>query len=104
MHGQRRHRHSELPMHQIPVENIAAVYNQAGEDYVAYADGDPERLFSFEGLHAYADRRLWSLLETKLSNLRATGASSVARLRTPAAHLSRPAGTAAGADFAPPAI
>ena len=42
MHGQRRHRHSELPTHQIPVENIAAVYNQAGEDYVAYADGDPE--------------------------------------------------------------
>jgi SAM-dependent methyltransferase len=80
MHVQRRHRHSELPTHQIPVENIAAVYNQAGEDYVTYADGDPERLFSFEGLHAYADRRLWSLLETKLSDLRATGASTVSVL------------------------
>jgi SAM-dependent methyltransferase len=80
MRGQRKHRHSELPTHQIPVENIAAVYNQAGDDYVAYADGDPEHLFSFEGLHAYADRRLWSLLETKLNDLRATGATSVSLL------------------------
>jgi SAM-dependent methyltransferase len=80
MRGQHRHRHRDLPTEPIPVENIAAVYNQAGDDYIAYADGDPEHLFSFEGLHAYADRRLWSLLETKLNDLRATGASSVSLL------------------------
>jgi len=60
--------------------NAAAAYNQAGDDYVAYADGDPEHLFSFDGLHAYADRRLWSLLETKLNNLRATGVTSISVL------------------------
>jgi hypothetical protein len=56
---------------------IAAVYNQAGDDYVAYADGDPERLFCFDGLHGYADRCLWSLIEKKLDDLRTAGASSV---------------------------
>jgi SAM-dependent methyltransferase len=75
--GQRRHHHSDQPMHQTPAESIAAAYNRAGDEYGAYADGDPERLFSFEGLHAYADRCLWSLLEAKLSDLRATGALSV---------------------------
>lgn len=57
--------------------NIAAIYNQAGDDYLAYADGDPTQLFAFDGLHAYADRRLWSLLESKLVDLRNSGASSV---------------------------
>ena len=57
--------------------NVAAVYNQAGYDYVAYADGDPERLFCFDGLHGYADRRLWALVEKKLDDLRTAGASSV---------------------------
>ena len=61
----------------ISSRHVAAVYNQAGDDYVAYADGDPERLFCFEGLHAYADRQLWSILEKKLDDLRAAGASSV---------------------------
>ena len=58
-------------------ENIATVYDEAGDDYVAYADGDPYNLFAFEGAHAYADRRLWALLETKLNALRTSGASSV---------------------------
>jgi SAM-dependent methyltransferase len=40
-------------------------------------DGDPTHLFEFDGLHAYADRRLWTLLDTKLTELRATGASSI---------------------------
>jgi SAM-dependent methyltransferase len=57
--------------------NVAAAYNQAGGDYVAYADGDPTRLYAFDGLHAYADRHLWTLLEAKLTGLRATGASSI---------------------------
>ena len=56
---------------------VAAAYNQAGGDYVAYADGDPTHLFEFDGLHAYADRRLWTLLDAKLTDLRATSASSI---------------------------
>jgi SAM-dependent methyltransferase len=77
MHGHRRPLDAVLPIHRRPVENIAAVYNRAGDGYVAYADGDPERLFAFEGLHAYADRCVWALLATKLTELRATGANSV---------------------------
>jgi SAM-dependent methyltransferase len=77
MHGQRKPLGAVLPMRVPAVESVAAVYNRAGDGYVAYADGDPGRLFAFEGLHAYADRRLWSLLEGKLNELRATGATSV---------------------------
>jgi len=60
--------------------NVAAAYNQAGGDYVAYAEGDPTRLYAFDGLHAYADWHLWTVLEAKLNDLRATGASSIAIL------------------------
>jgi len=59
------------------MDDVANVYNQAGDDYVSYADGDPSQPFTFEGLHAYADRCVWTTLETKLTDLRATGASSV---------------------------
>lgn len=61
-------------------ENIAAIYNDAGNDYIAYADGDPASLFSFEGLHGYADRQIWLVLLRKLTDLRALGASSVSIL------------------------
>ena len=64
-------------VHDSAAANVAAAYNQAGGDYVAYADGDPTHLFAFNGLHAYADRRVWTLLEAKLTDLRATGASSI---------------------------
>jgi hypothetical protein len=56
---------------------VAAADNQSGADYITYADGDPAHLFAFSGLHAYADRRIWALLETKLRELRAAGASSI---------------------------
>ena len=43
------------PVNQISTAaSIAAAYNQAGGDYVAYADGDPARLYDFNGLHAHA--------------------------------------------------
>jgi SAM-dependent methyltransferase len=80
MHQQRRQRRFDPVAHRVPVNDIATVYDQAGEDYVAYADGDPERLFCFDGLHAYADRHLWSRLEAKLRDLRDTGASSISIL------------------------
>src|SRR5438105_3457780 len=62
---------------QISTRLVAAVYNQAGDEYVAYADGDPDRLFCFDGPHAYADRQLWSLVERKLGDLRAAGTNSI---------------------------
>jgi SAM-dependent methyltransferase len=58
-------------------DDVAAIYNQASDEYVSYADGDPSQPFAFDGLHAYADRCVWAALETKLADLRATGASSV---------------------------
>jgi len=64
-------------VHDCAASNVAVAYNQAGGDYVAYADGDPTNLFEFDGLHAYADRQVWTLLDTKLTDLRATGATSI---------------------------
>lgn len=71
---------SHLKLHDSADANVAAAYNQAGADYVAYADGDPTQLFAFSGLHAYADRRIWTLLEAKLIALRAAGANSISIL------------------------
>jgi SAM-dependent methyltransferase len=62
------------------VATVADAYNQAGSDYATYADGDPTRLFDFEGLHAYADRQVWATLEAKLTDLRSTGATSISIL------------------------
>jgi SAM-dependent methyltransferase len=56
---------------------IAAAYNQAGDKYLAYADGDPDRLYAFDGQYAHGDRCIWELLDTKLQALRATGATSI---------------------------
>ena len=61
-------------------QDIAAIYNEAGDEYAAYADGDPEHLFVFNGLHAYDDRYVWAVLDAKLSNLRASRASFVSLL------------------------
>lgn len=72
--------HSTHTLGNGAADKIAAVYNQAGDSYAAYADGDPTQLFAFEGTHAYADRRVWALLGAKLADLRASGASSVSLL------------------------
>jgi SAM-dependent methyltransferase len=58
-------------------DDVADIYNQAGDDYACYADGDPSQPFVFAGMHAYADRCVWAVLEQKLADLRATGASTV---------------------------
>src|ERR1700694_4346170 len=68
---------SVLAVDDEATDDIADIYNQAGDDYVAYADGDPSQPFAFGGMHAYADRCVWAVLETKLSDLRVSGASSV---------------------------
>ncbi|HLZ66107.1 MAG TPA: methyltransferase domain-containing protein [Aliidongia sp.] len=77
MHSLLENRHYDLPADDRTAETVATVYNRAGGSYVAYADGDPHCLFSFEGPHAYADRYLWSILETKLMDLRAQGTASI---------------------------
>jgi SAM-dependent methyltransferase len=77
-----RHKHSSAVSvpYWITIENTAAAYDEAGESYAAYADGDPEHPFAFFGPHSYADRRVWSVLERKLQDLRAAGASEVSIL------------------------
>jgi SAM-dependent methyltransferase len=56
---------------------VAKAYNEAADTYRAYADGDPQRLFSFDGPHGFADGQVWSVLAEKLRGLHATGATSV---------------------------
>jgi SAM-dependent methyltransferase len=69
--------HSVLAVDNKVTDDVADVYNQAGDDYASYADGDPSQPFVFDGMHAYADRCVWAVLEKKLTELRASGASSV---------------------------
>ncbi|PWB84632.1 MAG: hypothetical protein C3F11_00255 [Methylocystaceae bacterium] len=56
---------------------IAFAYNQAGEKYESYADGDAQELYAFDCKHAYGDRRIWALLDDKLRALRSSGARSI---------------------------
>lgn len=60
-----------------PAAQVAIIYDHAGKDYAAYADGDVSKLFSFDGIHGYADRQVWRVLDQKLTDLRAHGATSV---------------------------
>jgi hypothetical protein len=69
--------HSARTVDSEATDDVADIYNQAGDDYVSYADGDPSQPFAFDGRHAYADRCVWAVLEKKLTDLRASGASSV---------------------------
>jgi len=69
--------HSLLTVDDKAMDDVADIYNDAGDAYAAYADGDPSQLFAFDGMHGYADRCVWAALEKKLIDLRASGASSV---------------------------
>jgi SAM-dependent methyltransferase len=72
--------HSNGDDHSVSVgatDEVATIYNQAGDEYVSYADGDPLQPFAFDGLHAYADRCVWAALEEKLADLQTKGASSI---------------------------
>jgi SAM-dependent methyltransferase len=77
MHRQAKAKHIDYVTDSTEADAIAEIYSRAGDHYVRYADGDPKRLFSFEGLHAYADRRLWEVLERKLNELRAKGRDAI---------------------------
>jgi SAM-dependent methyltransferase len=69
--------HDVLTSNEGAEKDVAEIYNQAGDDYIAYADGDLTQPFAFNGMHGYADRCVWMLLEKRLVDLRASGASSV---------------------------
>ena len=77
MRVQTSRRSADLLLRDPAVTNAADAYNQAGDDYLAYADGTGEELYSFDGRYAYGDRQIWTLLERKLNELRAAGADSV---------------------------
>ena len=57
--------------------SVAVAYNQAGERYGVYADGDPRELYAFQGHHAYGDQRIWALLDEKMRALRSSGSQSI---------------------------
>ena len=57
--------------------SIATAYNQSGDNYIAYADGDPQKLYSFDGQYAYGDRCIWETLFGKLCEIRASGTRSI---------------------------
>jgi SAM-dependent methyltransferase len=78
--GQYRFRDPDPVVHDGMAADVAAAYDHAGGDYLVYAVGDPRLLFAFDGLHAFADRRVWTLLEAKLTDLRAAGATSISIL------------------------
>jgi SAM-dependent methyltransferase len=61
-------------------DDVAVAYNQAQSAYGIYADGDSRDLFAFNGQHACADRCVWSTLDAKLRDRRATGATSISIL------------------------
>jgi SAM-dependent methyltransferase len=60
--------------------STASAYDRAGDNYLAYADGDPWQLYAFTGCYAYGDRRLWSTLDARLVAHRASGATSISIL------------------------
>ena len=53
--------------------SAGTAYSVSGDHYLSYADGDPDRLFSFTSHFAYADARLWSVIAKRLRFLRADG-------------------------------
>ena len=59
------------------VMGVAAAYDHAGDDYLSYADGDPGQLYSFEGHYGYGDSCIWNLIDARLCELRADGATSI---------------------------
>ena len=53
--------------------NVGLDYDRAGERYRAYADGDVDKLYEFDGQYAYGDQEIWRILGNTLNKLRARG-------------------------------
>jgi hypothetical protein len=58
--------------HALPT-GTACAYDSAGQNYVAYADGNPVAPFDFTGILRFADRAIWMRLEAKLTQLATDG-------------------------------
>ena len=56
-----------------PGADVGLDYDRAGERYRAYADGDVDKLYEFDGQYAYGDREIWRILGNTLNKLRARG-------------------------------
>ena len=70
-------RHLAGELAQVLPVAVESPYDRAGEDYAAYADGDPKHLFSFDSLHAYADKCVWKHFDAQLRILKAEGRTTV---------------------------
>ena len=45
--------------------NVGLDYDRAGERYRAYADGDIDKLYEFDGQYAYGDQEFGEFWETR---------------------------------------
>ena len=54
-----------------------SAYDDVGDKYLAYADGDARQIYAFDGHCSFADRSLWSVLDAKLVALCAAGRQSL---------------------------
>jgi SAM-dependent methyltransferase len=61
-------------------KHTAHVYDAAGRDYLAYADGDETQLFNFTSEYSFADREIWRRLDATLMRLAADGRKTVSIL------------------------
>ncbi|MCQ8278461.1 class I SAM-dependent methyltransferase [Acetobacteraceae bacterium KSS8] len=59
----------------MPEEGRA--YDAVGGRYLAYADGDPERVFDFSGRYGFADGRIWSAIDAVLVSMVTAGRRSL---------------------------
>jgi SAM-dependent methyltransferase len=69
--------HEQVEQRPPKVREIAEAYNKSGDNYLAYADGDPDRLFAFDGQFSYGDRAIWWVLVERLLALRAVGVRKI---------------------------
>lgn len=60
--------------------NVGLDYDRAGERYRAYADGDQNKLYEFDGQYAYGDREVWRIVAKTLREMRAEGARELSVL------------------------
>jgi SAM-dependent methyltransferase len=70
-------RHLRLKTPPSPAASIAKAYDLAGDEYLAYADGNADGQVAFTGKYAYADSHVWAHIEEELVALRASGADTV---------------------------
>lgn len=57
--------------------SASAAYDDVGDNYLAYADGDPRQLYAFDGHYSFADRCVWSILDAQLTALRSSGVRTI---------------------------